>query len=110
MNYVRRELPNGLTLHTLLTPRYEVSNFGLDYTWEQINVNLNPITGNSIVEVTTKYHKWRPFLVGWHIGILPFPCSWVSDITAEREKAMLLLLMQRIHDPTSVITDLLNAD
>src|SRR4051812_9402763 len=38
MKYIKRDIPNGRTGHLLLSPRYEVSNLGLDYKWLEVRV------------------------------------------------------------------------
>src|SRR3954468_4943658 len=73
LKYVRRDIPNGRTGHTLLTPRFDVSNRGHDYHWLQVSINFNPDDGLSMVEVERIDRSKRWVLTSFHGGVWLFP-------------------------------------
>lgn len=105
MRYAREELPDGRTLHRMLSPRFDAGLFGINYRWLEASTERDVLTGKSIAVVREMYHWWKPYAFSTHGGLWPFP-SW-GDVPnkTEKEKQVLLAVMQRLGDPTAVVTD-----
>jgi hypothetical protein len=104
MKYVKTDIPNGRTSHLLLTPRYDVSNLGLDYKWLEVHVLFNPENRHSVFEVREVEWIKRIAMFSFHGGPWLFPPAMAFELKDAQEHSMLVAIIQNLGDPGAYIT------
>jgi hypothetical protein len=105
MKCVTTELPNGNSKRVLLTPRFGVSNSGMDYRWIEVTITFEAARRRSLVEVVQVSRTWRLFRFSAHGGLWPFPGSIDGSGAGAAEHALLRAIMGGLNDAAVRISE-----